>query len=376
MTDGVDTCPKCGALITRNLARCRQCKTYLHGTQTEGFLLEHLLPPQLAASPGTGIFFLIIALYYVLMVVLAGFDSALGFSSYSLVQLGGAWSPGLYQGQYWRFVTSAFAHGGIVHIGFNLYALTIVGPLIEQAFDRKKMMLVYLAAAVLSMAFSHYVNTSWLGQGQRMSVGASGGVSGLIGACFVAAKRLGPPAQPLATAMLRWTAYMALWGFMLGGIDNAAHAGGWLIGGGLAALVPLGATRTVAANRALSVVVLAALLGVAACVALMLDAARGYPMALENDAQGQRVLVFTVSEGVEWKHSDQYQALVRCEDAARAVSPGAPPTDEQIHACELAARCAPQPALYHVLADLYAQRGDADRARTLRSVAARLGGRR
>jgi hypothetical protein len=101
----VDTCPKCGALISPNLPRCRQCGTYLHGTKLEGFIFESLLPKGLAASPGTGIIFLFVILYYLLMGVLAGPVSLIAMTPYNLDQLGSTSPPGIFLGQYWRFFT-------------------------------------------------------------------------------------------------------------------------------------------------------------------------------------------------------------------------------------------------------------------------------
>jgi len=363
----VDTCPKCGALISPNLARCRQCKHYLHGTQVEGFLLEHLLPGRLAAAPGTGVFFLLIIAYYALMVMFAGFESALGFSSYSVRQLGSTWSLGIWEGQYWRFVTSVFAHGGVVHLAFNLYALTIVGPLIEELYDRKKMMLVFGVSGVLSMAFSHLFYTEVMHQ-LHNSVGASGAVSGLIGACFVGAKRLGPDGRDVANVMLRWTAYMAIMGFAMGGIDNAAHAGGWIIGAAMAAVMPLGIARTVATQRLLSVVVLGLLVLMVTSIGLMLANLRGFPGKLEKDASPRYVFMFQYAPGTERKFSDQARVIRDCRDAFAAVGESKEVSDEQLYDCELAVRVSPSAPLYEALAVLHEIRGDTERAKQLRAV--------
>lgn len=376
MTRDVTTCPKCGALISPNLARCRQCKHYLHGTQVEGFLLEHLLPQKLAAAPGSGIFFLLIIGYYALMVMFAGIDSAPGFSAFSTRQLGSTWAPGIWEGQYWRLVTSMFAHGGVVHLAFNLYALTIVGPLIEQLWDRKKMMVVFLVAGILSMTVSHFFYTEVMGAAYHGSVGASGAISGLIGACFVGAKRRGPDGRQVANVMLQWTAYMAIMGFAIGGIDNAAHVSGWLFGAGLAAVIPLGITKTVAMQRVLSVFVLGLLALCGLCVALMLLNLRGFPASLDRDAYPRNVFFFQYADGKEWEHSSQYTAAQDCRKVLDELTDGAPITDDRIYRCELAVRAHPSEGMYFALAALHERRGDAARAAKLRHVVDELRRRR
>lgn len=372
MNREVNTCPKCGALISPNLPRCRQCKQYLHGTQVEGFLLEHLLPAKLAAAPGTGVFFLLIIGYYVLMVMFAGLDSAPGFSVFSTQQLGSTWSLGIYEGQYWRFVTSVFAHGDLVHLAFNLYALTIAGPLVEELFDRKKMILIFGVSGILSMVASFVFYTLIMGNDMRGSVGASGAISGLIGACLIGSRRLGPSGRQVAQVMLQWTAYMVIWGFAMGRIDNAAHAGGWLVGAGMAALIPLGLTQTVAAQRGLSVVALGLLALCIVCIGLMLANLRGYPASLPQDAYPRGLFFFTYAEGTEWQYSSQYKAAEACQDAYKESMQTKKVTDDALHTCELAVRATPRPVVYEWLANLHAARGHLERAATLRHVLQRM----
>ncbi len=368
MSRDVNTCPKCGALISPNLPRCRQCKEYLHGTQLEGFLLEHLLPAKLAAAPGTGVFFLLIIGYYILMVMFAGVDSAPGFSGYSTQQLGSTWSLGIYEGQYWRFVTSVFGHGDIIHIAFNLYALTIAGPLIEELFDRKKMILICGVSGILSMVASHVFYTRVLGQVYQGSLGASGAVSGLIGACLVGARRRGPDGRQIAQVMLQWTAYMVIWGFAMGGIDNAAHAGGWLVGAGLAALMPLGLTQTVAAQRGLSVLALGLLGLCLLSIGMMLAHLRGYPASLPQDMYPRGIFMFTYAEGSDPDFSSQQSILDDCRDSFTKYLEHKTSDDEQVYACELAVRASPSPIVYEWLAVLHTARGNDGRARRLRHV--------
>lgn len=362
MREEVRTCPDCGALITPQLSNCRQCGRYLHGTKLEGFLFQHLLPEGLRNSPGTGLMMLVSVLYYGLMVMFAGIESAPGFTSFSVRSLGSASLTGILQGQYWRFVTSAFAHADLLHIAFNLYALSISGRLVEQAFDKKKMLIIYLLAGVLGMVISYVWHYEVLG-GWFNSLGASGAVCGMVGAAMVAGHRMGPAGADVKKAMLRWAIYLLIFGLAVGGIDNAAHVGGFAVGAGLAFLFPMGLTQSVAANRGLSVVVLAMFAGVLACIGLMLMNLKGFPASLEEDAQPRTLFFFTYAEGTPYEFSSQ--TLIR-QDCLEKVEKD-PTSDDTVRRCELALRANPDDGrLYLLLAQLHAERGEDRRAEQLR----------
>lgn len=333
MKSEIRTCPSCGALITPQLARCRQCGTYLHGTQLEGLLFERLLPAPLRASPGTGLLFVMVAFFFVVQGLVAGPESILGFSSYSLRQLGGLDGTRIVLGEYWRFVTSAFTHGGIIHLAFNLYALTIAGPAVEELFDRKKMWLITVISGVLSMVASYVWSVEIMGHVAFLSVGFSGAISGLFGAAIFGGRRAGPRAAELVRFMTRWTILVAVFGLVMQGVDNAAHVGGFVVGAGLSTVIPLGLTQTVAANRVLSVAMLGVLAGVAFCFVQMVQGLQGMPGSLPHDAQGRGFLFFRISSGTRWDRSSQYQAHLRCRQA---------PADEALEVCRKTTRIIPQ----------------------------------
>jgi rhomboid protease GluP len=362
----VRTCPKCGALITPQLDRCRSCKTYLHGTALEGFLVEHLLPPQLRASPGTGLIALIVGLFFVFQALVAGPAQVFSFSPYSLRVLGALFGPDIVLGEGWRFVTSMFAHGGLLHLGFNLYALTIIGPVIEELLDRKKMWVVYFASGVLSMMASYAWNVEINGNLFSSSVGASGAISGLIGAAISGGRRAGPRGAALVKVCARWAIYMVLFGLLIPGIDNAAHGGGFLVGLGLGQVLPLGLTKSVAANRALSVLMLGVFAGIVLCFAAMLNELRSGPGSLADDAYPSSFFFITVREGAEWEQSSQYLAVQDCESALREDEPDA------VEACRFAVRAHPHPVTYRMLARAHRDAGNQQALEELRPVLERL----
>jgi membrane associated rhomboid family serine protease len=357
-------CPRCGALIVPQQERCRRCNAYLHGTWLEALIFEHLLLG--AENRGTALLCLAISLSYLGMAAAAGPSSAIAFSRFSLEQLGATHGPSILRGEYWRFATSIFAHHDLLHIALNLWSLVAVGPLVEQIFDKKKMMLIYLAAGVLSMVVSHVWYAYARGDVPYVSAGASGAVCGMIGAAWVGARRLGPDGAETAKRMKRWALYMIAWGFLAPGINNAAHAGGFAFGALFAAITPPRITQTVAGQRVLSFALLLALAGVVASEGLMLRHLRGFPAVLERDATPRFFLGQVVAEGVEPAQSDQADIWSQCDDEK--------PARERLHACELNVRVNDRPPeSYLRLAALLGQTGgDPDDIAALRDIAHRL----
>jgi len=373
----VKTCPSCGALITPQLAYCRRCKAYLHGTRLEGWIFQHLLGGFGAASPGTAILVAMIVLYYALMVVLAGFDSILGFTSFSLKQLGATHGPSILLGQYWRFVTSIFGHHDALHIVLNVWCLVQAGPIVEALFDRKKMIILYVVSGVLSMVISHLWYVHLLGGPHALvvSAGASGAVSGMIGAAWFGARKTGPEGRDTVRAMQRWAILLAAWGFFASNINNAAHAGGFALGALLAHLTPVGLTQTVGANKALSVAFLGILATIGACITLMLANLRGYPAALDEDMEPRSIFGQIYKAGVSPGLSDQQRIQDACGEAVESFERPEGPAGivravDAIQRCELNLRANDyDPNSYFRLGQLYLRSGrEADAHRLARAA--------
>jgi membrane associated rhomboid family serine protease len=309
--------------------------------------------------------------YYLLMVTLTVPDapsSALGFSAFSLQQLGATHGASLLRGQAWRFVTSIFAHHDLLHIAFNLWALIAAGPLVEQIFDKKKMLLIYLVSGIASMAISHVWYTELRGVPTYVSAGASGAVCGLIGAAWFGAQRMGPNGAEVAVGMKRWTIYMVIWGFAVPGINNAAHFGGFVVAAALARWTPLGLAQSVAANKVLSVMMLGLLGLIGTSLVMMLLHLRGYPAVLAHDAYPRGILGMRYAEGAPLEQSDQASIWSQCMDRASG-----PPDEAALYACELNARANDHADLsWQVLADLHRRAGHLEEAQRLSAIAGRL----
>ena len=152
---------------------------------------------------------------------------------------GGAWtdqwifSPAIGRIEPWRFLTAGFLHseGMILHLLFNMYALWIVGPFLEQMLDRWRYTALYLLSAIAgSVGVLLVANPaspiSWNGG----VVGASGAVFGLFGAILVVLRRLGRDARQIVFVIV----LNVVIGFTVPGIAWQAHFGGLVVGAVLA----------------------------------------------------------------------------------------------------------------------------------------------
>jgi membrane associated rhomboid family serine protease len=87
---------------------------------------------------------------------------------------------GVADGAYWRLLTSAFLHQGMLHILFNMYALYLFGPLVERALGVRRFIAAYLTMAIFAS-----VSVYWLSGPLTVTVGASGAIFGLFAMALV-----------------------------------------------------------------------------------------------------------------------------------------------------------------------------------------------
>ncbi len=139
--------------------------------------------------------------------------------------------PALGDAEPHRFLTAAFLHGGFLHLAVNMYALWIVGSVLEPALGRWRFTALYLVSAlggsvgVLLLASPYEL--SWV----TPVVGASGAVFGLFGAVGLALRRLGRDITQIVVLIVINTVL----GFTLPNIAWQAHLGGLVTGLALAA---------------------------------------------------------------------------------------------------------------------------------------------
>ena len=143
----------------------------------------------------------------------------------STVLAAGLLKPAVWQGELWRLLTAPLLHGNPIHFIFNALALLVLGKLAEVLISREALALTFLLAALAGGLLSLLLLPA-------PSVGASGGVMGLLGLLIALGLRRRALLPPFFLRGLvvgaALTALIGLAAFAV--IDNAAHLGGFLAG--------------------------------------------------------------------------------------------------------------------------------------------------
>jgi membrane associated rhomboid family serine protease/Flp pilus assembly protein TadD len=146
-----------------------------------------------------------------------------------LIQWGANNGPLTLGGQWWRLLSSMFLHGGILHLGLNMWCLWNLGFLGERFYGRARFIGLYLVSGIggglASLAWHPNV----------VGVGASGAIFGVAGGLIATfyLGRLNLASSGLKStlrSLVSFAGYNLLFGAVGSGIDNAAHIGGLLTG--------------------------------------------------------------------------------------------------------------------------------------------------
>ena len=148
---------------------------------------------------------------------------------YTLIRFGANYRGSVINHEFYRLITCAFIHIGFMHLTLNTYSLYVIGVQLESYFGKLKYIIIYLFSAITASLMSVILTDS-------ISAGASGALFGLLGALLYFGYHyrvfLG---GVLKSQIIPLIIVNLAFGFMMSGIDNAAHIGG-LIGGFLIAM--------------------------------------------------------------------------------------------------------------------------------------------
>lgn len=229
-------CPHCRAFITTDDKVCPYCNEKVGPRAIDrrspsdalGGLIPHArFTTALILTINIGLY-IATALYS----MRAGHESAfLDLDGRTLLAFGAKlrYEGTMFLGQWWRLVTAGFLHGGLLHIAMNSWVLFDLGAQVEEVYGTARMIVFYFAGTVLGFAASLWWSPA-------LSVGASAGIFGLIGAMIaLGVGNRHPLGSAIRSHYVRWTVYMLIFGLLPGiRVDNAAHIGGLVAGFGLA----------------------------------------------------------------------------------------------------------------------------------------------
>jgi membrane associated rhomboid family serine protease len=146
------------------------------------------------------------------------------------------------EGEYWRLFTVALLHGSPLHLFFNMYALFLIGPIVERWYGPLRFLLFYLACTAGGSVASFLTSDA-------PAVGASGAIFGLFGLVLVAS-RLHHPVDGQGRMLIGQLGMLIginlVLGFVIPNVDNAAHIGGLVTGAFLGAVIPPTRVQTMA----------------------------------------------------------------------------------------------------------------------------------
>lgn len=181
--------------------------------------------PQLRMTP------LLIAVSVIVFLAML-FNGAGLWHSQNGVQLawGANFGPATQDGQWWRLGSALFLHFGLLHISLNMFALWDAGQWVERMYGHIRFAVIYFAAGLVGNLLSLVIHA-----GHAVSGGASGAIFGLYGALL---SYLWLERQRIHRGEFRWLFWAAIgfsvatiiFGFLVPGIDNAAHIGGLTTG--------------------------------------------------------------------------------------------------------------------------------------------------
>jgi membrane associated rhomboid family serine protease len=177
------------------------------------------------------------------------------------------YGPEVANGGWWRLITAAFLHASIIHIGFNMYVLWVIGAPVEQYLGRARFLGLYFVSGLAGSAGALVVTPL------AVTVGASGAIFGILGALLIIEWQT---TGRLAGNAMTWIVINLALSFVISNISIGGHIGG-LIGGILVTLAYANWGRGHAAYGKLGATGYAGLVVVAAAsVAIAYFKVRGY----------------------------------------------------------------------------------------------------
>src|SRR5215813_2813594 len=235
-TSGSVVCPSCGSLVGVNDERCYMCGRANPSLWGFGPALR-----QLGADLGfTPLVISGAVVIYVLTLVASG-PSALsgggsifnlfGPSDRALLMFGASGAyPVFVLGSWWTVLSATWLHAGLLHILFNMLAVRNIGPLTAEMIGPSRTIIIYVLSGVCGFLLSSVAGAFFPAmpflRGATLTIGASAAIMGLIGALLHYGRKSG--SSLIRQQAIQWTIYIALYGLIMPGIDNYAHAGGFI----------------------------------------------------------------------------------------------------------------------------------------------------
>jgi rhomboid protease GluP len=229
-TTGSMICPECGKLIGVGEEKCPFCGAWRPGLYGFTPAMQRMFGMRLdlinliVVACGA-LYITSLALQPRAIFRISGFFGILSPDPDALYWLGMTGGPGWLEGRWWTLLTAIYLHGSLLHIFFNVMWIRSLGNDVTEVFGPARAFVIFSLAGAFGFLLSNLASGSY-------SMGASGSIFGLLAALIVYGRKRGSAAMTFQ--LWQWAALMFVMGFMMSGVNNWAHAGGF-VGGWLTA---------------------------------------------------------------------------------------------------------------------------------------------
>ena len=224
-------CPRCHKIVNADAETCPHCgqrKPGLWGaTATIRKLGLQLNFPHLITVFCGALYLLALLLDPSAIFQTQGFMQILSPSLEASIKLGVTGTRPVTYGWWWTLITAIYLHGGLLHIFFNMMWVRQLGPVVEDLFGPFRLFAIFTIAGITGFIASTLA-------GHAFTLGASGSIFGLLAAAIAYGQRTG--SQIFTRQFLQWAVLLFIMGFIMPGVDNWAHGGGF-VGGYAAAYI-------------------------------------------------------------------------------------------------------------------------------------------
>jgi rhomboid protease GluP len=140
--------------------------------------------------------------------------------------------PVFYEGAWWTVLSATWLHGSLLHIVFNMMWVRDLGPSTAEIVGPARTVIIYVIAGVCGFLLSSfagaYLSIPFISGARGITVGASASIFGLLGALMHYGRKSG--SSLIHAEAKRYAVILFVMGLIMPGVDNFAHAGGFLGG--------------------------------------------------------------------------------------------------------------------------------------------------
>jgi rhomboid protease GluP len=224
-------CPSCGKLVGVNDEVCLNCGRRRPGMWGLTSLVRGLgkdLGFVQAVIFGNAFLYLAMLAVDPSHIQMGGLFSIGGPSQESMLRFGASGQiPVFWLHRWWTLLSAGWLHAGLLHIGFNLYWIRFLAPETAELYGLSRTVIIYSISSVTGFLASSLL-------GVPLTLGASAPILGLLGALVYYGRRMG--SSVVGRTAWSYALFMIVFGFLMRGVDNWAHVGGFA-GGFLAGIL-------------------------------------------------------------------------------------------------------------------------------------------